>query len=440
MIHSRVAKAATLAAVPLLVSCNQLGPNPKAGTVEQYRTSASAAHSVQSVGGSQVSEAVAFRAMVTLARSVAVSLADDSVRALVDRSLRESPFRENKIHFRTFTDGGGAAVLAGGYQTAGRSLQEMRATRDSAIDLEFYMPVKAHRSEWTGGKDLLVATTFDVDDDIPIAFDLAGRQVPLNSAEVPPATPTLVLVRVETDFSRGPQPTECDPGTIYCGDGGGGGSPPPPAPGIHMEFSYIADDHEGFGGGDPEYEIFPAYATTDTLTARFNQCVGANAGNAGRSGTDLGTGRPGIVSNLYSFDQNNSTWTGRVLLLSQTQIDAATAMDSTLTYWVFEDDNTSCVLKFGGSGDADAYKAGVALRATNGRLGVRNRWQQPQDPFTVAWQFVRSLVGMLIDNSKDDIVGMMVRKEEVGETWSDANMALIDKYGLTAGRANLVKY
>lgn len=140
-------------------------------------------------------------AMSELARHVAIALNNPGLRQKLLSDMRQAPFREHKLEFATYVNG-----------TAGRGLQSAVAGRPgvgakglaarlkAVGPLEFYMPVREHREHWTGGSDLIVAV--QAKDHGPIvAFDLTGKQVPVSASE-PPTTPTLVLVSVETDFTR----------------------------------------------------------------------------------------------------------------------------------------------------------------------------------------------------------------------------------------------
>lgn len=186
-----------------------------------------------------------------------------------------------------------------------RSDREVQGSLGDLPELEFYMPVREHRETWRGGTDLIVAASIEGDDDgrmvAPVAFDLQGRPVTL-SADVAPSTPTLVLVRRESDFSRPMdlrrsanvndlggraigtlQPllieecsemmTEITPNCDSGGGGGGGYLPPPssdPAPGtsadqqrgisIEEMITHMRtfNDHEPWYKGAPEFYLLLA--------------------------------------------------------------------------------------------------------------------------------------------------------------------------------------
>jgi len=146
---------------------------------------------------------------------------------MVYQSIHNSTFREHKLHLRTLLRGAGAQLTAQLVVGRGNGATQARvlALVDSAVDLEFYMPVKEHLARWTPDGPLLVATALH-DHEIPIANDLNGTAVRLSSAEIAPTIPTLALVPVEQDFPAiatppPPQFKMCMPES--CGGTGGGG-------------------------------------------------------------------------------------------------------------------------------------------------------------------------------------------------------------------------
>ena len=181
--------------------------------------------------------------LAAITRDVAIALADPQLRATVYSELRGSPYREHKIYFGGFLRNSGRSLLnalAGLRQgtTAG-----VLATLDSVVDLEFYMPVKEHFVTWTGGRDLIVDSALRDDGRVPFGFDLTGQPVALSAAE-PPPTPTLVLVPVETDFSRIPAPPPANVNAAMS-----------TIPGVYMTREVVYDDHEGWPNGAPEFEV-----------------------------------------------------------------------------------------------------------------------------------------------------------------------------------------
>ncbi len=98
-----------------------------------------------------------------IVRAIAMALADGQVRSNVHNALRTSPFREGKLHVKTFLTTTGSSLLAQARNTEPGLL----AALDSVVALEFYMPVPAHRSQWTGGTNLLVAGVLRDDGRLP---------------------------------------------------------------------------------------------------------------------------------------------------------------------------------------------------------------------------------------------------------------------------------
>lgn len=246
-----------------------------------------------------------------LARAVALALNDQGMRQRVRNDMVRSPFREHKLDLTSYLHGeSGGILLAKMAKETGRSRGDLLGLMASAPVLEFYMPMRAHRAAWKGGDNLLVAAQLD-ERNAPEGFDLRGQPVAL-SKDAPPATPTLVLVPVETDFSTIPARPAVQGGALLSLSSGsespiGGGAPvdecrvddpscvpydecsadpyapgcpedpcladpyafecdntpyteaypaPPTLPaGIYMEQYKMTHDGEGWGRGAPEIEV-----------------------------------------------------------------------------------------------------------------------------------------------------------------------------------------
>src|SRR5207247_4883524 len=113
-----------------------------------------------------------------LTRAVALSLARPAVRQAVYDALHASPYREHKLHLPVYLRNSGRPLLAAmaALRGAGATESAVLKTADSAIDLEFYMPVKSHFASWTGDDNLIVATA-PRDHELTVAYDLRGEQV-----------------------------------------------------------------------------------------------------------------------------------------------------------------------------------------------------------------------------------------------------------------------
>src|SRR5467141_513932 len=261
-----------------------------------------------------------------LAKMFAKGLKNAAFRAYLKAQLNASPYREHKLQFESFLAANGSRALGEIAVENGTTKDALAGQAKTAIALEVYFPVPAHRAAWTGDEHVLVATAV-TDDDPPLAFDPDGRRQVLDP-QTPPAIPVLALVPVETDFSHRPaRVIECIDdcgGTI-----GGGTPPPPPAPGLYMTKSHFVKDFEGWLKGSPEFEvhILGQKGTTDSLYDY--QCAGEHAGGP------------------YYFDQNDLDWSGSVLLFSKNQLDQYNAAhpQQNLRIFVVEDDDTACQIK-----------------------------------------------------------------------------------------------
>ncbi len=268
-----------------------------------------------SVGGFMVSDAQMRNALARATQAVAQALDDPGVRSKVYNALVRSPYPEHKLHFGTTLRIDVTELLASMATASQTPETSMLSMLDSIVDLEFYMPVPEHREVWTGGVDLIVASQLFDDGTLPIAFDLAGREVRIQSAEQPPETPTLVLVPVETDFSTrrlsGVQAPSPD------------ASPSSETPGIYMILLHTEDDHEGWPRGTPEIEIH-AWRKKNALQYEDFACAGEDQ------------------SGEAYFDQDDTWWSGRVLVAAASDLDAPSVVDDRNFLTVYEDDSEPC--------------------------------------------------------------------------------------------------
>jgi|GEM_PF-1978459 len=230
-------------------------------------------------------------ALGELTRAVALALNDAGLRQRVKNDMRLAPYSEHKLVLADYLRGSsGGIVLAKMVRETGRSRTELLDLLRRVGPVEFYMPVAAHRESWTGGAELQVAGSLDEANTTLVGFDLAGRPVAL-SPVVAPETPTLVIVPVETDFTRALDPANSHnvndrggqaigtlvPGAprpsanrgprmqmcyVDCGgggDGGGGGTATVQQRGISVEemISHMkaTNDHEPWDKGAPEFYL-----------------------------------------------------------------------------------------------------------------------------------------------------------------------------------------
>lgn len=226
--------------------------------------------------------------MVGTARRLAVALRDDGLRAIVFNAIRTSPAREQKIAFRDFLLSAGARVRS----AIGPGVLE---ALDSVVNLELYLPVRAHRAAWDGDANLLIVTALR-DHEPPVGFDLSGRAVLLDP-EHPPTVPALVLVPQEQDLSALSH-AQCNEDTCGGGGGGGGGGLYVAAgDSLLLVEMHLASDHEGWPRGDPEIMVsVMEYSETSQEFILNRFCAG--------------DGQPFP----QGFDINDKDWTGSGLV------------------------------------------------------------------------------------------------------------------------------
>jgi hypothetical protein len=210
--------------------------------------------------GFPVDTAIARVLQRRLVVEVAIALRDPVVRQIVFNAISSSTFPEHKVHFDSFLLNSGDPLLAAIGTAGGRTKAKVLAALDSLPDFELYLPIPEHFASWQGNSNILVASDLR-DGEIPFVVDLQGRPVLGIGPDIPPQTPTLVLVPVETDFSSAPGSiayttcVDCPPPCQGTACGGGGGSTPPPN--ILSLFGVeISNDHEGWPNGSPEFELW----------------------------------------------------------------------------------------------------------------------------------------------------------------------------------------
>jgi hypothetical protein len=348
-----------------------------------------------------------------LARLFARALHNPAFREHVRAQLAASPFPEQKLQLQVFLearDRRGIRTLAA---ENGITEGEVQAEATTAIPLEIYLPVAAHRAAWMGGEDVLVATAL-TDREAPVAFDIRGRRQ-LLSPDHPPAAPVLAVVPVETDFTPRPDFQEC----LYC-DPDPPGSPPPPTPGLYMTRSKLVSDFEGWLKGSPEIEVhvLGQKGTTDTLISY--QCAGATR------------------SAPYYFDQNSKDWSGSVLVFSKLQLNQYNAAhpNTNIRIFLVEDDDTACDIRTDRNRLQDLFRAvdGAYRAITAGNDSSTS----VERTFKRASAFYRILVALASwIRSNDDPIGNAVEDDVVGSTMSGYNWFVKGDNNVTNGWINL---
>jgi len=350
-----------------------------------------------------------------LAKLFAKGLKNPAFRAYLKAQLTASPYREHKLQFESFlaaNEGRAFREIAAENATSKAALEtEAR----SAIALEVYFPVPAHRAAWNGDENILVATAL-TDDDPPIAFDAEGRRQILDP-KTPPTIPVLAVVPVETDFSQRPARV------IACIDDCGGtigGGTPAPAPGLYMTKSHFVQDFEGWLKGSPEFEVHILGQKNGTDSLMSYQCAGEHAGGP------------------YTFDQNDLDWSGNVLLFSKSQLDQYNAAhpNQNVRVFVVEDDDTACQIKT----DPNRFQMLVlAVDSAYGRLTTGN---DSSTAVAKAYKYAKALYNVWQAlahwfKSNDELVGNAVEDDIVGSFYPGYNWFVKGDNNVTNGWINL---
>ncbi len=352
-----------------------------------------------------------------LAREFATALRNPAFRAYLKAQLDASPFREHKLQFQTFLGASGGRALRHLAEENGAAAADVEREARTAIPLETYFPVPAHRAAWTGDENVLVATGI-TDRDVPVAYDVRGGRHLLDPA-TPPETPVIALVPVETDFTAGPQGQEC----IDCGGSGDVQPPPAPPAGLYMTKAHFVKDFEGWLKGAPEFEvhILGQLGQTDSLVSY--QCAGERQAAP------------------YFFNQDNLDWSGRVLLFSKQQLDQYNAAHpgQNVRVFVVEDDDTACQIKT----DPERFQKVVQqvdsayARLTTGNDSstvVQKVFMYGKAAYNI-WQALASFF-----KSNDELVGNAVQDVIVGQYYDGFNWFVKGEGTITNGWINLVMY
>jgi hypothetical protein len=357
--------------------------------------------------------------MDRVARRLARALADPAFRAFVKSQLDQSPFVEHKLQLQRFLHSSGRLALKEVARLSETTEATVEVEANRAIPLEFYFPVPAHRAAWSGGPDILVASARE-DRDAPVAYDVSGRRRVLNP-DVPPSTPVLAIVPVETNFGPEaltanlldpmvpPQPQPRPP-------------PPPPSPpqppaGLYMTYSHFVQDFEGWFKGSPEFEIHILGQSGATDSLRDYQCASASAGG------------------YYSFDQNSLDWSGNVLLFSQSQLSSYRASHPNQNFRIIalEDDDTGCVIKFD-SGRFKNFMASIQALYPNltgakdslssTLVKIVKRANALQKILNAAYSFI---------TTQDDLIGNAIEDIVIGQFYPGANWIVKGEGNVTNG-------
>ncbi len=370
-----------------------------------------------------------------LARRFAKALRNDDFRALVARALKSSAEPEGKVHLQRLLDGNQGAVrrrLAG---LAAEPPADLDADLDGSPSIEIYLPVPEHRARWHGTLDVLVATA-EHDQDRPVAFDPEGRRHLLDASR-PPNTPVIALGRAESGFHEAAMAyfdgcMTCDPdaggftgggpagGGGGAGGGGAGGGASLVSPGLYMTYAKFTQTFEGWLKGSPEFEVHLLGQDGTTNAMKSYQCAGENAGAP------------------YQFDQNDTEWSGSVLLFSQYQLDSYKAQHpgQSMRVLVVEDDDGACVIKTDSARVARMFQQ---LLTTYGDLtGGKDTTLLSVKSFKKAqslFQLLKSVWSVI--TTQDDLVGNAIEDVVAREYFPNANWIVKGENTVTNGAIRL---
>lgn len=345
-----------------------------------------------------------------LARRIALALRDEQFRAQLKHDLDRSPVREGKLHFQRYLASAQARATSAIARASGETAGAISLDANRAPALELYLPVPEHRAAWAGDERILVATTAD-EREAPVAFSPTGERF-LLSPTTPPDVPVLALVPVETDFDRNSRVAG------FLGEGGGTATPPP---GLYMTNSHLVETFESWVKGAPEIEVhmLGQAGTSDSLTT-YACAAEPSAG-------------------YYRFDQNSLTWSGSVLLMSQTQLSnyKKAHPNQNLRVFFVEDDDTSCQIKVDPARFANLVKAVEAIYpmlaggrdSTNGILKIFKKANALQ-------RLIKAVASVI--RTDDELIGNAVESTVVGESYPNANWVIKGDANKTNGWIKLV--
>jgi hypothetical protein len=275
--------------------------------------------------------------------------------------------------------------------------------------------------------NLLVATA-EADHAVPVAFDPRGNRQLLDP-DRPPGVPVIALERAELDFGAVPRPSGTE---IYdedpSGGGGSGGSwdgsgglngSATSSPGLYMTYAKFNSTFEGWLKGAPEFEVHILGQDGGSNAMKSYQCAGEHAGTP------------------YYFNQDDTEWSGNVMLFSQAQLDAYKAghPGQAVRILILEDDDVACAIKT----DSARFARMVSLIVTNyGQLtGGKDTlisiktFRKAQTLLAIlkaVWSFL---------TSQDDVVGIAIEDAVAREYFPGANWIVKGENTVTQGAIRL---
>lgn len=347
MSHSSCRSPLSLALLVLVSACADNTDAPTVGAPDGYVAAAS--FSQRPAG----SERAASR---RLGLAIAHAMREQSVRQYVKQALAASRVKEQKLHFTTFLSGRGGPLAEHILRSQNIHDDELGVDIAKVRDLEFYMPVGAHREIWTGGEAPLVAVAL-TEEEPPVAFDEFGAEVTLDR-RFAPRRPVLVLAPAEADFAiqrkenlQGRAERTCTVGESESLDLAAKTCRRQDEDGIRMVNEVVPDSLEGiyvtqieFLGdecgkecwfwGDPEYEMHIASNALTGASSTIQRCA-----------SDYNVGGVSPNDAPWHYDQNGRVWAGKVRILTASDVQLLEdAGDGTFAITFWEDDNARCLI------------------------------------------------------------------------------------------------
>lgn len=286
-----------------------------------------------------------------VARELARALGSPEVRHAALGHFRTSTVPEGKIHLQRFVASRGKSFAETLDQKLGRDAGTWAGLLNQLTDIEMYLPVTAHRRDWSGSENILVLPMIETDSELRLgggqlqAFDTNGQLVRLSLAS-PPPQPVIVLVPVERLSLFGVDglsmaagavaftSEECSPHQPGCEDEPGPwvpGTDPGTCRGVRDEEQLLMcrieidniGQYEGWPRGNPEIAI---------------KVVAQDS--SGKYLATIGCANEDEMAPRF-FNQDTDLWVGNVLLTTTSDLAPHLALNRDPIIWVWEDDSGS---------------------------------------------------------------------------------------------------
>lgn len=193
-----VLKRFTLAAVALLAAACQDAPTKPTTPVESAE---------QSVAGAQLQDGQ----IELVSRGVALALREPALRRRLLEDLRGSPFREHRVHLRSYLAGErGRAIAAAAAAGVGISTDSLIAVARRLPQLQISVPVSYDRVTWAGSDSAVVIGHTIPKEAVPLLGSIIGYSTRTGEPVVVPTGvmlpyPLIAIAPAEIDFGPDPE-------------------------------------------------------------------------------------------------------------------------------------------------------------------------------------------------------------------------------------------